>query len=82
MSFSNKEIRCHILDRKDQLAMAKEWQERDINNFPKLQRETFAKIATLYEELDAHEAGIAKRQEHIDYLESTMDIQWIDNPPY
>lgn len=80
--FSNKVIRCHILDRTDQLADAKNDQDRAIKKVSVLEAEVEATIAAARKKLVDHMNGIEKRQNHIDYLESTMDIHWIDNPPY
>lgn len=78
MTFSSKEVRCHILDRKDQLEEAKYEQKTETLNTAKLE----AAVELARKKLEDHLKGIKKRQKHIDYLESTMNIDWIDNPPY
>jgi Uri superfamily endonuclease len=78
MTFSSKEIRCHILDRQDQLKEAIYWQKTEALKTLKLE----AAVELARKALEDHLKGIEKRQKHIDYLESTMHIDWIDNPPY
>lgn len=80
--FSNKVIRCRILDRKDQLVDAQNAQSQAIKEVPVLEAELAAIIAAARKKLDDHINAMEKRQKHIDYLGSTMDIHWIDNPPY
>lgn len=78
MTFSNKIIRCHILDRQDQLSEAIYWQECETAKIPELEQE----IIDAQETLEKHKQSIEKRKEHIEYLESTMNAKWIENPPY
>lgn len=41
-----------------------------------------AAVELARKKLEDHLKGIKKRQKHIDYLESTMNIKWLENPPY
>lgn len=76
--FSNKIVRCSILDRQDDLKEALYWQETEKRNIVKF--EEAVKIAE--DNLNKHLKRIEERQKHIDYLESVSDIKWIENPPY
>lgn len=78
MTFSTKIIRCHILDRQDQLSEAIYWQKCESARTTELEKD----IIAAQERLEKHKQTIEERQKHIEYLESTMNIRWIDNPPY
>ena len=75
---SSKQIRCHILDRKDSLEEALYWQKAETARIPHMKEA----VRVAQTNLEAHLVCIEQRQKHIDYLESTMNTDWIDNPPY
>lgn len=78
MTFSTKIIRCHILDRQDQLSEAIYWQKCETAKIIELEQD----VVDAQERLEKHKQAIEKRKEHIEYLESTMNTKWIENPPY
>lgn len=72
----NCELRCHILDRKDQLEMSK-------SSRPYLQQksEDLKKaIADAQAAYDHHLGRIARRELFIELVESTLKVDWIARP--
>lgn len=78
MALSNKRIRCHILDRTDQLESAK-YQVKYLNG--KTQEKLDA-IATAERAHEEHLTRIANAEKFVKDLEALMHIDWVDNPPY
>lgn len=78
MSFSNKVIRCHILDRRDQV-------EEAIDSLEYLNKKTASMeeaVRTAQKALDDHKLRITKVEKLKTDIEATLDIHWLDNPPY
>ena len=76
MSFMTCELRCHILDRQDQLESCKQsraYHEKKIKELleacerSKLEYETYLK-------------HVAKRESFIALVESTLNERWIEHP--
>lgn len=78
MSFSNKEIRCHILDRRDQVEEAIETLEYLNGKTASLEEA----VRTAQQALDAHHQRIHKVEKLKTDIEATLDTHWLDNPPY
>jgi len=76
--FSNKRIRCHILDRTDQVAMGKEHLAYMVKRTPGLEKA----ITDAQKALDDHRAAIADQEKFIKDVEATLGIHWLENPPY
>lgn len=75
---SNKRIRCHILDRTDQLASAKE-------QLKYLKGRTLKQLQAIHGAelaLEKHSTNIANAEKFVKDLEATMHIHWLENPPY
>ena len=76
MSFMKCELRCHILDRQDQLESCKQsrvYHEKKIKEL--LEACDKAKL-----EYETYLEYVAKRESFIALVESTLDKQWIDRP--
>lgn len=76
MSFFTCELRCHILDRQDQLKSCKE--HRKYLETKRQQLE--AALATALAEYEAHIQRTALREKFIKLVESTLSERWIDRP--
>ena len=76
MSFMTCELRCHILDRQDQLESCKQsriYHEKKIKEL--LEACDKAKL-----EYNAYLKHVAKRESFIALVESTLNERWIDRP--
>lgn len=78
MGLSNKVIRCHILDRKDQLENALWFREKGLSEIAALEKA----IETAQTKLNAHMIRLESNKYLIDTLESLQHLDWIDNPPF
>lgn len=78
MSLSNKVIRCHILDRKDQLENARWFRAKALSETAALEKD----IERAQTKLNAHLIRLESNKYMIDTLESLQHLDWIDNPPF
>lgn len=76
--FSNKRIRCHILDRKDQVDDGKETIRYLEGETASLEEAVTAAETALAD----HHKRIANAKQFVKDVEATLDIHWLDNPPY
>ena len=76
MSFMTCELRCHILDRQDQLSSCKQSRVYHEKKTKEL-LEAYEKAKLEYE---AYLKYVAKRESFIDLVESTLSERWIDRP--
>ncbi len=80
--FSNKRIRCHILDRTDQLESAK-WQLNYLRGKTnEIAQEKLDAIEAANRKHETHLLRLADAEKFVNDLEATMHIHWLENPPY
>lgn len=70
----SKQMRCHILDRQDQLEEALERRERLNQHIPILKE----KLNKALKAIEDHNADIAEVERFITLLQSTSHIKWIE----
>lgn len=76
--FSNKQIRCHIDDRTDQVEQGKEFLEYLNGGTASLEEA----VKTAQKALADHKLEIANKEQFIKDVEATLHIRWLENPPY
>lgn len=76
MSFMTCELRCHILDRQDQLESCK----RSRVYHEKKTKELLEACEKAKQEYENYLKYVAKRERFIALVESTLDERWIDRP--
>lgn len=76
--FSDKIIRCHVLDRRDQVNEGKEQLEYLKKRTVELQEQVNAAQRTL----DLNLAAIERKQKFVNDVEATLHIHWLNDPPY
>lgn len=76
--FSNKIIRCHVLDRQDQVDEGKEHIEYLKKQTVKLQE----RVKAAQRALDRNLAAIERKQKFVNDVEATLHIHWLNDPPY
>jgi len=76
---SNCPLRCHELDRRDELEMITF--NRQLNGGPSKKREKLeAKIMAAQAELEAFDKAEAKTDRWLRLLEESLEHHWINNP--
>lgn len=78
MSFMTCELRCHILDRKDQLESCKDHRRYQ----KKRKQELLEAINKAQEEYDKFLKYVERREKFIALVESTLHKDWIDRPDF
>lgn len=76
MSFMTCELRCHILDRQDQLESVKSL----LKVYDEMLKEKLEKIEAAKAEHEKLKKHVDRRKKFISLVESTLDQQWIDRP--
>lgn len=70
------ELRCHLLDRKDQLESCKSSRKY----LEDKKQELFEEIVKAQKKYDEHLRRMERREMFIKLVESTLSQQWIDRP--
>lgn len=78
MTFSNKLIRCHILDRRDQVDQGKDTLKYLAGKTEGLEQA----VKDAQKALEDHHRRIANTEKFVKDVEATLDIHWLNDPPY